>query len=104
MINPLVLINQLFEMQQKLAQNGLADQYSRNFNRLYNVFEEEGYMVQDPIGETYSETRTDYEASITGKSGSSMKITRTIKPIVYQKSSNGIQLMQKGVVIAENKL
>lgn len=103
MINPVLIINQLFEMQGKLKDTGNAQTFERNFNRLYNLFEEDGYMIQDPTGEAYSETRTDYEASISGQIGSKLKITRTIKPIIYQQKDGALQLVQRAVVIAGNE-
>ncbi|NCU04386.1 MAG: hypothetical protein GXC73_10410 [Chitinophagaceae bacterium] len=103
MINPVLIINQLFEMQGKLKETGNAQTFERNFNRLYNLFEEDGYMIQDPTGEVYSETRTDYEASISGQIGSKLKITRTIKPIIYQQKDGALQLVQRAVVIAGNE-
>jgi hypothetical protein len=102
MINPVHIINQLFEMQAKIKESGAAQSFERNFGRLFNIFEEEGYIVQDPTGEAYSETRTDCEASISGRIGSKMKIIRTIKPIIYQRQDDSVHLLQKGVVIAEN--
>jgi len=102
MINPVLIINQLFEMQAKVKGTGAAQNFERNFNRLFNIFEEDGYIIQDPTGEAYTETRTDCEASISGRIGSKMKITRTIKPIIYQKRDGNVQLLQKAVVIAEN--
>ncbi len=88
-------------MQAKTKEGGLAQQLERNFNRLFNIFEEDGYMIQDPTGEVYTESRTDCEASISGRISSKMKITRTIKPIIYQRKDNGMQLLQKAVVIVE---
>jgi hypothetical protein len=102
MINPIYIINQLFELQAKINESGAAQNYERNFSRLYNIFEEDGFIIQDPAGEAYSESRTDCEASISGRMGSKMKITRTIKPIIYQKKEDGVHLLQKAVVIAEN--
>ena len=102
MINPVHIINQLFEMQVKIKEGGGASNFERNFNRLFNLFEEEGYIIQDPTGEAYVETRTDCEASISGRIGSKMKITRVIKPIIYQRKDGNLQLLQKAVVIAEN--
>jgi hypothetical protein len=102
MINPVYIINQLFEMQAKIKENGVAQNFERNFSRLFNLFEEDGFIIQDPAGEAYTESRTDCEASISGRMGSKMKITRTIKPIIYQKKEDGVHLLQKGVVIAEN--
>ena len=102
MINPILVINQLFEMQSKIKESGEAQNFERNFTRLFNIFEEDGFIIQNPTGEAYSETRTDYEASISGRIGSKMKITRTVKPIIYQRKDGNVQLVQKGVVIAEN--
>ena len=102
MINPVHIINQLFEMQAKIKENGGAQSFERNFIRLFNIFEEDGFIIQDPTGEAYTETRTDCEASISGRIGSKMKIIRTIKPIIYQKKDGSVQLLQKAVVIAEN--
>jgi hypothetical protein len=102
MINPVPIINQIFEMQAKMNEKGIAIDFDRNFKRLQNIFEEEGYLVQDPTGETYSETRTDYEASISGRIGSKLKISRTIKPIIYQQKEGKVLLLQKGVVLVEN--
>ena len=102
MINPVHIINQLFEMQSKIRESGAAQSFERNFNRLFTIFEEDDYIIQDPTGEAYTETRTDCEASISGRMGSKMRITRTIKPIIYQKRDGSVQLLQKAVVIAEN--
>jgi hypothetical protein len=89
-------------MQSKIKEGGVAQNFERNFNRLFSLFEEDGFIVQDPTGEAYAETRTDCEASISGRIGSKMKITRTIKPIIYQKKDGVVQLLQKAVVIVEN--
>ena len=89
-------------MQAKLKEAGTLHTLERNFNRLSSLFEDEGFIIQDPTGEAYLETRTDCEASITGRISSKMKITRTIKPIIYQRKEGQLQLVQKGVVIAEN--
>ncbi|RYG27988.1 MAG: hypothetical protein EOO01_40500 [Chitinophagaceae bacterium] len=103
MINPLHIINNVFEMQAKLKETGSLATLERNFSRLANLFEEDGYTIQDPTGETYSETRTDCEASISGRVGAKMTITRTIKPIIYKRTDGNMQLLQKAVVIVENK-
>lgn len=102
MPNPIFLINQVFELKSKIKECGLANQFERNFSRLLTLFEEEGYLVQDPTGEAYTEARTDCESSISGRLGTSMTIARTIKPIIYQRKDNVAQLLQKGVVIVEN--
>ncbi|MBL7731016.1 MAG: hypothetical protein JNM88_07545 [Chitinophagaceae bacterium] len=103
MLNPAHIINQLFEMQSRINEAGMTANFERNFKRLYSLFEEEGYIIQDLTGEAYTESRTDCEAGISGKIGSRMTITRTLKPVIYQKKDGAVQLLQKAVVIAENK-
>jgi hypothetical protein len=102
MINPLQIINQLFEMQARLKEAHMTTNFERNFKRLFNIFEEEGYLIQDPTGEAYQETRTDCEVSISGRVGPKMKITRTIKPVIYLKKDGNLLLQQKAVVIVEH--
>lgn len=96
----LSLINQLFEIERKLATNqvGLVD---RNFERIKHELEENGIKVIDPTGEKYEDTRTDCQASIVGELSKNMMITRTMKPIVILNGSNGMELIQRGVVIVE---
>ncbi|MDB5202137.1 MAG: hypothetical protein JWQ27_1546 [Ferruginibacter sp.] len=101
MDNRLQLINQLFEIQGKIAEIGHSSSFERNFNRLFNIFEEEGFIIQDPINESYADSRADCEASIVGASSSKMKITKTLKPAIYQKQNGQIQLVQKAVVLVE---
>ncbi len=49
----------------------------------------------------YSEGRTDYEATIIGNPGRKMKVTRVLKPVIYQKKNEQLQLMQKAIVMVE---
>lgn len=95
------LINQYFEVRTKITDMGNASAFERNFNRFESLFEEENHIVKDPTGETYTESRTDCEASIVGKVSAKMTITKTLKPIVYEKSDGGLHLVQKAVVIVE---
>ncbi|MFN8276798.1 MAG: hypothetical protein U0T84_04905 [Chitinophagales bacterium] len=90
-------------MQQKLADTPQRAVLERNFNRLQALFEEAGFLVQNPLHEKYSSSRTDCEASIVGQPGERMKITRVLKPVIYQKLTEGTQLVQKAVVIVENE-
>lgn len=96
------IINQVFEIQARLKEKGGFDSFERNFNRLFGIFEENGFLVKDPTGESYTDSRTDCEASISGRLSTSMKIVKTIKPIIYQKAENNVQLLQKAVVLVEN--
>jgi hypothetical protein len=98
---PLNVVNQVFELQQKLASSAESANCERNFSRLFNLFEEEGLIIQNPFGEFYSESRTDCEASIIGEPAEKMKISKVLKPAIYLKENGSIQLVQKAVVIVE---
>ncbi len=98
-----IIINQLYELQQKLIQEQLDEKVERNLSRIFNTLEEEGYILKNPIGEWYNETRTDCEASIVGKESKSMIITQVLKPIIYKKENNQMVLLQRAVVLVESK-
>jgi hypothetical protein len=101
MNNYIRLINQFAEIRQKVGEENLEKKFERNFNRIFSIFEEEGFICQYPLGEKYSETRTDCEATIIGKEKKDMIVTQVIKPIIYRKSPEGLTLAQKGIVLVE---
>jgi hypothetical protein len=101
MNNLSTIINQVFEIKGKLNNQGIESSFERNLNRLDAIFEEEGYKIQDPTNEMYTENRTDCEASILGDISSKMKIKKTLKPIIYKTIDGKIQLIQKAIVIVE---
>lgn len=94
------IINQIFEIAQKTEQFSY-DQISRNLNRLMHELEESGFTIVNPIGRQYKETDTDVEASLSQKLKSDSKITKVMKPIIYQQINGQPQLVQKGIVIVE---
>lgn len=94
------LINQLFEIERKLAAKQV-DVVNRNLERIKHDLDGNGIKVIDPTGEKYEDTRTDCQASIVGDLGRNMVITRTIKPIVIVNGPNGAELAQRGTVIVE---
>lgn len=96
------VINQVVEINQKLIQEQIVGKFERNLNRLFSIFEEEGYICTIPLGEKYNDARTDCTANVVGKEGNNMMITQVIKPIIYQKSNGTITLLQKGIVMVEN--
>jgi len=99
----LAIINQVFEIKQKLEQDNMVEKYERNLNRLFAAFEEEGYTCNNPLGERYTDSRSDCTANIVGKESRDMMITQVIKPIIYHKESGAPTLVQKGIVIVESK-
>ena len=96
------LINQIFEIENKIKLENFDEKFERNFNRIKQTFEEEGYTYHNPIGEKYTETRTDCEASISGSLGNNLKIVQVIKPIIHRHDGGNSVIIQKGIVIVEN--
>jgi hypothetical protein len=97
------MANLVFELEKKLSVHEPSTAVKRNVERMKAVLEEAGLLLLNPIGELYSETRTDLEASITESAQSPLIILDVIKPILYTNQDQGHSLLQKGVVIVGNK-
>ncbi len=108
------LINQIFEIERKAAQLSEANSIQRNVTKLKDILQSDfisqrdgsepsGFLYDNPLGEKYSETRTDCEASIAGESIEDLHIVEVIKPIIRYKSGPNTQIVQKGIVVAASK-
>jgi len=97
------IINQIFELEKKLAAKSDSPSLLRHIERVKEAFAEMGMVIINPEGEAYSETRTDCTASISGTELKNLVITSVIKPIVYEQKNGARQLIQKGVVVVESK-
>ncbi len=96
----LSIINQIFEISQKMEQNSISI-IDRNIKRIFSELEDKGYQIINPINRVYKETDTDVEANIVGELMPSSKIVKVLKPIVYLNKGNDFQLIQKGITIVE---
>jgi hypothetical protein len=108
-------MNQLFEIEKK--SNNLKEENSiqRNINKMKGNLEEEffkgsstiGLTYHNPIGESYSDTRTDCEATIAGNDVENLEIIEVVKPIIfyaYQENEKVIKvIVQPAVVIVKSK-
>ena len=103
------LLNQIFEIEKKLVRIQESNSISRNVNKLKELFETElypqgsGLTYHNPLGETYSETRTDCDASIAGESTENLVIVEVIKPIIRIKQGGLNQIVQKAVVVVQSQ-
>ena len=107
------LLDQLFEIERKLENIEESQSISRNLNKMKDIFEtnlfsnsttsEIGFTYDNPIGESYNETRLDLEASIAGNSTENLFIKEVIKPIIRYKSGGSTLIARKGVVVVESK-
>lgn len=107
------LINQVFEIEKKISQLTEEHSIQRNLNRLKDLFEHElfkstdgtGLTYHNPLGEKYSQTRTDCEASIAGTETENLEIVEVIKPIIYYnylEENNPMKtIAQKAIVVVE---
>ena len=109
------LINQVFELEKKIAQLKEEHSLQRNIKKLKDLIENElfkgndgtGLTYHNPIGEKYSQSRTDCEANIAGTETDNLLITEVIKPIIFYNYIDDNKAMktiaQRAVVVVEAK-
>lgn len=106
------MLNQIFEIEKKVEQLSESNSIHRNLNRLKSTFESQlpifksddaGFVMHNPIGEAYDETRLDCEASIAGDKLENLVIVDVIKPIIHFKQAGMSQIVQKAVVVVKSK-
>jgi len=84
-------MNQIFEIEKKSNNISEENSISRNINKLKGLLEDEffkgtsliGLSYHNPLGEDYSDTRTDCEATIAGDGTDNLEIIEVIKPIIF---------------------
>jgi hypothetical protein len=107
------LINQIFEIEKKVYFIKEQNSISRNINKIKEMIETEffnndpnidsvGFVIHNPIGESYNETRTDCDASISGDSTENLEIIEVIKPIIFLKHGPVKKIVQKAIVIVKS--
>jgi len=114
----LTVINQLYELEQKLKKHGDTNNFQRNINKMKDAFAEEGFdpgvgqhriglAYEDPMGQAFKETRTDLDATISGSGTENLVVVEVVKPIIRAVFRDGAgefaQVVQKGIVIVESQ-
>jgi len=94
------MANLVFELEKKAAQAAPAPGVQRTVGRMQQVLEEAGLLILNPLGEAFTETRTDVEATLVGALHDKLTITEVLKPIVYISQEGKNMLVQRGVVLA----
>jgi hypothetical protein len=97
------IINQVFEMEKKVAAKPEMAALQRNIDRIKASLEAMQVTYHNPIGEKYSETRTDCEANIVGELKNDMVIADVIKPVIFDAAGGSPVIVQKAVVLVQNK-
>ena len=108
-------MNQIFEIEKKSTFLKEENSIRRNLNKMKGILEEEffrgtstiGLSYHNPLGENYTDTRTDCEATIAGTEVENLKIIEVIKPIIfyaYQENEKRLKIIvQPAIVIVQSK-
>jgi hypothetical protein len=110
----LTVLNQLYELEQKLNKQSDPANLRRNLGKMKDALAEEGFpdtgggriclAYDDPMGQPFKETRTDLEATIAGSGTENLVVVEVIKPIIRASLRDGVSLVvQKGIVIVESR-
>lgn len=117
----LMVLNQLYEIEQKIHKQGDPSSLSRNVGKMRDALSEEGLPIgdgiggearvclfyEDPMGQGFNETRTDVEATIAGSGTENLVVVEVIKPIIRAVMRNGegecSRIVQRAIVIVESR-
>jgi hypothetical protein len=117
----LTALNQLYDLEQKLKKHGDPNNFQRNVTKMKDAFAEEGLPMadagggvhrvgltyEDPMGQSFKETRTDLDATISGTGTNNLVVVEVIKPIIRALFRDGAgeyaKIVQKGIVIVESQ-
>lgn len=99
----LVTLNNLYEVEKKLALHGDTGNATRNVEKMKDVFAEMGVFYEDPMGQEFRETRTDLDATISGSGTENLVVVEVIKPIIRGGEAAFSKVVQKGIVVVESK-
>lgn len=82
------LVNQIFEIEKKATNIKEDNSIQRNVNKINGLlqdgfFQDVCLSYHNPLGESYNDTRTDCEATISGMGTENLVIVEVIKPIIY---------------------
>jgi len=115
----LIVLNQLYEVEQKLKKGDDPAGISRNLAKMKDALAEEGFPIvdagggqipitltyEDPMGQSYNDTRTDLEATISGVGTENLVVVGVIKPIIRSTWKDGAdvtsKIVQQGIVIVK---
>lgn len=99
----LTVLNNLYEIERKLAIHGDPGNASRNIEKMKDAFAEQMLFYEDPMGEPFKETRTDLEASISGAETENLVVVEVIKPVIRFGEAAFSRVVQKGIVMVQSE-
>lgn len=96
-------LNNIYEVEKKLALHGDAGNATRNIDKIKGMFAEMGFFYEDPMDQVFKETRTDLDATISGSDTENLVVVEVIKPIIRNGESAFSRVVQKGIVVVESR-
>lgn len=97
------ILNNLCDIEKKLDNNGDSSNVRRNVDRIKELLEDERLFYESPLGQKFTETRTDLDATITGAGTENLYVVEVIKPIVRYGDKSFSVVVQKGIVVVQSK-
>jgi hypothetical protein len=97
------ILNNLCDIEKKLDINGDGSNIKRNVDRIKDLLEEENIFYENPLGQKFTETRTDLDATITGEGVEDLIVVEVIKPIIRVGNKNYSVVVQRGIVIVQSR-
>lgn len=96
-------LNHLFDIERKIALHGDGASISRNVERIKESFADEGLFYENPMGQSFNETRTDLDASISGEGTEDLVVIEVVKPVIRWGRTEFSRVIQKGIVVVKSK-
>ena len=96
------VLNNLYEIENKLGRSGDPGNALRNVMKMKEALASEGVFYEDPFGQSFDETRTDLEVTISGSGTENLRVVEVIKPIIRLGESSYSRVAQKGIVVVQS--
>lgn len=95
------VLNNLYEIENKLNRAGDPGNALRNVTRIKEALASAQVFYEDPFGQSFVETRTDLEVTISGTETENLRVVEVIKPIIRIGDASYSRVAQKGIVVAQ---
>lgn len=99
----LQVLNNVCDIERKLAAADDPMNVRRNIERIKEAFESAQFFYEDPMGQDFNETRSDLEVSISGSGTEDLKVVEVIKPVIRVGQRKLSRVVQKGIVVVESR-
>jgi len=95
------VLNNLYEVENKLSRAGDPGNALRNVARMKEALASAHVFYEDPFGQSFVETRTDLEVTISGTETENLRVVEVIKPIIRIGDASYSRVAQKGIVVVQ---